>query len=128
MPVPTSRTSVVRDRINRLKAGESPTTGQSKVVGGAADNNDATAVVSAAGFRARLRSAQTSPAGRGDLSVVEIRRQQAANDMVSDAELTESRRKAAAAIGAGKPHAARIYQQQIDRWSEVKSVSQKRKQ
>jgi hypothetical protein len=117
MPMPTSRTSVVRERIGRLKAGERPAPIRSAIAGGAAGDHEAGEAVSndANGFHTRLRSAQGSSAGRSDLSVAEIRRQRATQDDSVDVELAELRRMAAAATAAGKPHVARIYQQQIDR-------------
>jgi hypothetical protein len=128
MPISKSRTSAVRGRINRLKAGERPTPGRLRIPGDAADNHDVAETPSepAGGFQARLKRAQSSSAGRTDLSVAEIRRQQAANDMVSDDKLTELHRKAAAAVAAGKPHVSRIYQQQINRRSEIESISRNR--
>jgi hypothetical protein len=128
MPMPTNRSSVVRERINRLKAGERPATLRPPIPGDApADHNRAdVASDEVDGFRARLRSAQGSSAGRSDTSVAEIRRQQAAALQAAADELAELRRKVAAAEVAGKPHVARIYQQQIDRRSTNEPVTGKR--
>lgn len=119
MQPPTNRTSVVRERINRLNEGERASPSRSAVVGGSPnDREDARVAIdddSNDRFRSRLAGARSSSAGSADLSVAEIRRRQAVGEKADDDKLAELRRKAAAAGTSGKPHVARIYQQQIDR-------------
>ena len=128
MPIAINRTGVVRERINRLKAGERRAPGAAPISGAPSRNHNQAQVagVEGDGFRKRLRIAQGSTAGRADASVAEGLRDRKATERDADDELTELRRKASAAEAAGKPHVARIYQQQIDRRSANGSEARKR--
>jgi hypothetical protein len=109
-PAVMPRRSVVQDRIERLRYGELERMTQNP----AATTVQATRSATPEAARPAIGgggggAAGPSTADRGDLSVAEIRAQQAAEVATADAELENWLERARGAEAAGKPSVAKIY-------------------
>ena len=101
-----SGTSPLQERLTRLQQGETPVAPRSSAPA------DPEAVPAARPASVPSGGSGASTATHGDLSVAEIRRQQAAVDAHRDAEVQERLDKARSYEEAGKPNIAKIYYQQ----------------
>jgi hypothetical protein len=113
--------SALQERIERLRQEgfrpRSPTSGAKEHPGptGKLDGGDP--------FPSRLASAKVSTAGRPAVSVAAIRRQHEQQQAEHEQKLAELRRKISDAQSSGKPRIARIYQQQLDRFTSAESAT-----
>jgi hypothetical protein len=101
-----SAVSPLQERLTRLQQGETPGARRAPAP------TDPEAVTAARPASAPSGASGGSTAAHGDLSVAEIRRQQAAGDTHRDAEVRERLEKARSYEEAGKPSIAKIYYQQ----------------